>query len=383
MKGDIRTYSRAFSIFSYASANLPESNEDEVVQHETIKPYTRKWETSVMNTIDQLHLISKTKPSSLDSDHKCEVWHDIPAIFFSTGGYTGNVYHEFNDGIIPLYITSQHYNKKVIFVVLEYHDWWYTKYAPILSQLSDFPPINFNSDPRTHCFREAVVGLKIHNELAIESSLTKGNKTILDFRNLLGQAFDPFVPLSSSMSLKRPKLLILSRKGSRSITNEHSLIKLAHRVGFDVQVLKPDRNTELASIYSALSTSDVMVGVHGAAMTHLLFLRPGSVLIQVIPLGTDWASETYYGEPAKKLGLKYIGYKINPMESSLYHKYKKNDPVLTDPESVNKKGWEFTKRIYLGDQNVTLDLKRFKKLLVQAYEDYRLRNSKSRAALSC
>ena len=125
-----------------------------------------------------------------------------------------------------------------------------------------------------------------------------------------------------------------------------------------------------------------MVGVHGAAMTHLLFLRPGSILVQVIPLGTDWASETYYGEPAKKLGLKYIGYKINPMESSLYHKYEKDDPVLTDPESVNEKGWEFTKRIYLGDQNVTLDLKRFKRLLVQAYEDYRSRNSRSKARLS-
>lgn len=134
--------------------------------------------------------------------------------------------------------------------------------------------------------------------------------------------------------------------------------------------MKPNPKTELATIYKAISSSDVMVGVHGAAMTHFLFLEPNYTLVQVIPLGTEWAADTYYGEPAKKMGLKYIGYKIHPRESSLYYKYDKDDPVLRDPSSVNKKGWEYTKRIYLDDQNVTLDLKRFQKVLVRVYDDY-------------
>ncbi|KAK9922073.1 hypothetical protein M0R45_030554 [Rubus argutus] len=46
------------------------------------------------------------------------------------------------------------------------------------------------------------------------------------------------------------------------------------------------------------------------------------------------STEAYYGEPAKKLGLKYIGYQIFTKESSLYDKYGKDDPVLKDPRSL-------------------------------------------------
>jgi len=168
--------------------------------------------------------------------------------------------------------------------------------------------------------------------------------------------------------LDKPKLVIFSRNGSRGITNENLLVKTAEEVGFRVSVLRPDPTTELAKIYRALNSSDAMIGVHGAAMTHFLFMRPGCVFIQVIPLGTIWAAETYYGEPARKLGLKYIGYEIVPKESSLYDAYDKNDPVLTDPNSVNEKGWQYTKSIYLDGQNVRLDLRRFRKRLVRAYD---------------
>ncbi|GLT95935.1 hypothetical protein SLE2022_135880 [Rubroshorea leprosula] len=407
MKGDVRTHSASSSIFLYGSRNsnrfisyvshlVDDDNEKEhgEFQHEKIKPYTRKWETSVMDTIDELDLILMRE--ILGVHHHCDVNHDVPAIVFSTGGYTGNLYHEFNDGILPLYITSQHLNKKVVFVMLEYHNWWIMKYGDILSHLSEYPAIDFTGDNRTHCFPKAIVGLRIHDELTVDSSLMTGNKSIVDFRNLLDRAYWPrirgliqdeerdqqeklLVSPTSVFSLettrkvqgdhpRKPKLVILSRNGSRAITNENLLVEAAERIGFQVEVLRPERTTELAKIYRALNSSDAMVGVHGAAMTHFLFMRPGSVFIQVIPLGTDWAAETYYGEPARKLGLKYIGYKILPQESSLYDIYEKNDPVLRNPRSLTKRGWEYTKKIYLGGQTVRLDLKRFQKRLIQAYD---------------
>ncbi|KAL9260684.1 Xylan glycosyltransferase MUCI21-like protein [Drosera capensis] len=414
MKGDIRTIPSSSSLFLYTTKHqetvagdstdsFKENDEIEGnngLQIEKITPYTRKWETSVMNTIEELKLITRNKES--DSDHKCNVSHDVPAVVFSTGGYTGNVYHEFNDGILPLYITSQHFNKKVVFVILEYHKWWYTKYGDILSLLSDYRPVDFNGDNRTHCFSEAIVGLRIHDELTIDSALMEGNKTINDFRTLLDRAYWPRIksliqdeereqqhrqqeklalsPSSTAMPLepehialkqhlrKKPLLTIMARKGSRAITNQDSVVRLAKEVGFEVNILSPKRTMELAKIYRALNSSDAMMGVHGAAMTHFMFMRPKSVFIQVVPLGTEWAAETYYGEPATKLGLKYIKYSIHVKESSLYKHYRRDDPVLTDPNSVVKKGWEFTKRIYLDDQTVKLDLRRFRKRLVRAYE---------------
>ncbi|GKV27618.1 hypothetical protein SLEP1_g36771 [Rubroshorea leprosula] len=388
MKGDIRTRSASSSIFLYTSkktngfinnashlvgADIEEEYKE--LQHEKIKPYTRKWETSTMDTIHELHLVSKRKNKG--TGHlQCDVIHYVPAVVFSTGGYTGNVYHEFNDGILPLYITSQHLNKKVVFVILDYHHWWVRKYRDILAHLSEYPVIDFVGDGRTHCFPEAIVGLKIHDELTVDSSLTSGNKSIADFRNLLDTAFSSRVRNLVAQETKekvkknqgrKPNLVILSRNGSRAITNENLLVEAARKVGFRVKVLKPKCTTELVEIYHILNSSDVMVGVHGAAMTHFLFMRPGSVLIQVIPLGTDWAAEHYFEHPAMKFGLKYIRHKILPQESSLYYSYDKVDPVLKNPESVTKRGWQYTKKIYLQNQTVKLDIKRFHKHLVRAY----------------
>ncbi|KAE8692545.1 RNA-binding family protein isoform 1 [Hibiscus syriacus] len=373
MKGDIRTHSPTSSVYLYSSRADADEGEDDELQHEKIKPYTRKWETSVMDTIDELDLISKRRNSGVR--HRCDVIHDVPAVIFSTGGYTGNVYHEFNDGIIPLYITSQQFNRKVVFVILEYHNWWVMKYGDILSHLSNYAPIDFNRDNRTHCFTEAITGLRIHDELTVDPSLMKKNKSIVDFRHLLDRAYRPRIEglthggVEDAQEKMQPKLVILSRNGSRAITNEKALVKTAEEIGFLVRVLRPQPTTELAKIYKELNLSDAMIGVHGAAMTHLLFMRPDcSVFIQVIPLGTDWAAETYYGEPAKKLGLKYIGYKIIPKESSLSDEYDEDDPVLKDPSSLNRKGWEYTKKIYLERQTVKLDMQRFRKRLVRAYD---------------
>ncbi|XP_072997392.1 xylan glycosyltransferase MUCI21-like [Typha latifolia] len=373
MRGDIRSHASSNSFLLLANARTNFSVE------EKIRPYTRKWETNVMSTIDELTL--RTIHLNESDHHHCDVHHDVPAVVFSTGGYTGNVYHEFNDGIIPLYITSHHFNKKVMFVILEYHDWWVTKYGDVVSRLSAYTPIEFSSDRRTHCFPEVVVGLRIHDELTVNASRMANNKTIRDFRKMLDEAYRGRIRyierveerrrLSPKQSIatntNQPSLVIVSRRGSRSIENEEDLVALAEKVGFHVRVLRPDRTTELCKIYRALNYSDAMIGVHGAAMTHFLFMRPGKVFIQVVPLGTDWAAETYYGKPAAKMGLWYVGYKILPRESSLYREYPKEDPILVDPESVAKKGWEVTKKVYLDRQNVRLDLARFEKRLVRAH----------------
>ncbi|KAK3433316.1 hypothetical protein EUGRSUZ_D00867 [Eucalyptus grandis] len=260
-------------------------------------------------------------------------------------------------------------------------------------------PTGILKNKRTHCLPEAIVGVKIHDDLTVDPSLMKGNKSILDFRHFLDRAYQPRIKgsiqdkeqgvqlklnqsasvptLGQSMKInkddqkhqvKKPKLVILSRSGSRALVNEDCLVKMAEDMGFRVEVSRPKRTTELAKMYRLLNKSEVMVGVHGAALTHFLFLKPGSVLIQVIPLGTDSPAETCFGKPARELGLKYIGYKISPRESSLYNEYDKDDPVLTNPKGVTRKGWQYTKEIYLDRQNVSLDMRRFHKRLLQAYD---------------
>ncbi|XP_011626544.1 uncharacterized protein LOC18442774 [Amborella trichopoda] len=409
MKGDIRTSSFSSSIILYSGENSSSIVEEE----HRIRPYTRKWEPHVMKTIDEISLIKTGEGSVESSKLSCEIEHRVPLIVFSTGGYTGNVYHEFNDGIFPLYITAQKFKGEVVVAMVEYHDWWIMKYGDILSKITNYPAIDFSGDRRTHCFPEAIVGLQIHDELTVNSTFMEDHKSIADFRALLDQGYTPRIrdieeeeremlrkeerergkredrqidrgderervrkedrerrkreKRERETGVWKPRLVIVSRNNSRAILNQDEVVREAEKIGFEVKVLSPTPSTELAKIYRALNASDVMVGVHGAAMTHFLFMKPGSVFIQVVPLGTDWAAQTYYGEPAMKMGLKYFGYKILARESSLYNEYERESPVLKDPDSITRKGWEETKRVYLDGQNVRLEMQRFRKRLLKAY----------------
>lgn len=99
----------------------------------------------------------------------------------------------------------------------------------------------------------------------------------------------------------RPLFSILSRKKSRTIRNERRLLALARSLGFRVQVLKPDSGVPLAWLWGKLrgkvggnvlrkwgkekeegpSAGGITLGVHGAALTHFLFLREGDFFLQV------------------------------------------------------------------------------------------------------
>jgi hypothetical protein len=367
-----------------------------------------------MGTIDEV-VIRREEESS--GRFACDVRHDVPAVVFSTGGYTGNVYHEFNDGLIPLFLTTAAYKGDVVLLVLEYHTWWMSKYAEIVGQMSRYDVIDMAADGRVHCFPEVTVGLRIDGELAINGDANantnanakakakanakanavaranaKGNAnvTMRDFQAMLHAAYlprlqaraaaaaagnrpmpddrsvdeaDDRAPLPRSQRRRRPKLVILSRESPRAILNEDQVVGLAQTLGFEVVILSPKPTTEMAELYAELQECDVMMGVHGAAMTHLLFLRPGATFVQVVPPGTDWAAETYYGRPAAALGLHYVAYKASALESSLSSVYPLHHPVLADPDAVNARGWSETKRIYLQGQDLTLSLPRLRSTL--------------------
>ncbi|KAM1859178.1 hypothetical protein ACFX13_011514 [Malus domestica] len=85
-----------------------------------------------------------------------------------------------------------------------------------------------------------------------------------------------------------------------------------------------------------------MIGVHGAALTHQVFLRPGSVFVQVVPIGLHWAADAFYGKVAKDLNLEYIEYRIGVDESCLVDKYGNKGLLLKDPYALlnkDKNGW--------------------------------------------
>lgn len=144
---------------------------------------------------------------------------------------------------------------------------------------------------------------------------------------------------------------------------------MINHVGFEIIVFEPMANTSLHESYALLNTSHAMVGVHCTALTHSLFLRPGLIFIQIVPIGVEWASDVFFGRVARGLMLQYFEYKIRKEESNLIERYGKDNILVNDPFAAQKQGWD-TKvmDIYLKEQNVNLDLVRFKGHMKEAYK---------------
>ncbi|KAK0602157.1 hypothetical protein LWI29_030915 [Acer saccharum] len=72
-------------------------------------------------------------------------------------------------------------------------------------------------------------------------------------------------------------------------------------------VIKPNRMLSLDKFTEEVNKCNVMVGAHGAGLTNEVFLPDGAVVVQVVPLGLDWAASNYFGAPASEMGLNYLG----------------------------------------------------------------------------
>uniref|UniRef100_A0A2N9IL43 Glycosyltransferase 61 catalytic domain-containing protein n=1 Tax=Fagus sylvatica TaxID=28930 RepID=A0A2N9IL43_FAGSY len=158
------------------------------------------------------------------------------------GGYTGNLFHAFNEVIIPLFITCYHFRSHLQFVITDFKPRWVKKYNKILTHLSNFEVINPAKDGSVHCFPGAVVGLKYHDNLALYPTEIPGG----------------------------------------TFMNEDEIVDMMEELGFQVDVATPNRMSNLEKFAEELNSCSVMVGAHGAGLTNAVFLPAGAVMVQVI-----------------------------------------------------------------------------------------------------
>lgn len=207
----------------------------------------------------------------------CEYNHTVPAVIF-TSGIVGNLFHEFNDIIIPFFITSRHFQSRVLLILDDYNPRFVSK---ILSRLSSHEIVNPAANASIHCLPGVVLGLKFHDNLGTE---TYGLK---------------FAHVSQIRQV--PTLVLISRERSRNFLNEEEIVGMVRELGFRVVVARTKEAVDLDKFGNVINSCAVLVGVHGAGLTNELFLQAGAVTVQVEPLGLEWAAEHYFGEPANRI----------------------------------------------------------------------------------
>ncbi|KAL5544906.1 hypothetical protein UlMin_008690 [Ulmus minor] len=351
---------------------VPSQMDDQFIPEEnntwSIQPYARKEDKTAMSGVRKWTV----KPGKGDQEiPKCAKNHNVPAVLFSLGGYIGNNFHEFTDVVVPLFITSRKFNGEVQFLVSDNRPYWIAKFKKLLQGLSNYEIIEIDKEEGVHCFPSAIVGLKRHpQELSIDP--LKHSYSMRDFKAFLRSTYslkrDKAIRIREGKHKKvKPRLLIISRKRTRAFTNMGEITKMARNLGYKVIVTEADSN--LANFAELVNSCDVLMGVHGAGLTNIVFLPENAVFIQVLPFGGfEWLGNTYFGEPSKEMNLKYLDYKIGREESSLLQQYPLDHVVFTDPSSFARKGWLVYKAIYLDKQNVNLDINRFRPVLEKALE---------------
>ncbi|KAL0743459.1 hypothetical protein Bca4012_084972 [Brassica carinata] len=364
LNGDVRVHGKSATIF----AAITSAYSGNTTWH--MRPYARKRDPGAMNFVREWTVKLDKNAERLENANfssRCVRNHSVPAMVFSLGGYSMNNFHAFTDIVVPLFTTARRFNGEVQFLVTDKNQPWINKFKEILRSLSNYDLIHIDDEEETHCFPTVIIGLKIHpeyfKELTIDSSFSEYSMS--DFRRFLRDAYS-LRNAAVDLRRRRPRIMILSRAGSRAFTNTDEIANAAGEIGFEVVVAEANRG--LANFAETVNSCDVMLGVHGAGLTNMVFLPENAVVIQILPIGGfEWLADTDFGRPAKGMNMRYLEYKIEAEESSLVQKYGRDHEIVRDPSAVVKRGWMAFKSTYLV-QNVTVDINRFKPVLAKAFE---------------
>uniref|UniRef100_A0ACD6AMK3 Uncharacterized protein n=1 Tax=Avena sativa TaxID=4498 RepID=A0ACD6AMK3_AVESA len=333
-----------------------------------IRPYARK-DTFLLPGVVEVTI--KSVPS-VASAPECGRRHSVPAVVFSTAGYTDNFFHDNTDVLIPLFLSASHYAGEVQLLITNYKPWWVNKFAPLLKKLSNYEVINFDKEEAVHCFPGGQLGLYRDRDLIIGPHPTRNprNLTMVDYNRFLRRAYGLPRDVPAVLGEKtgtRPKMLMIERKGTRKLLNLHAVRELCEQLGFDVTVAEAGAG-DVRGFAGKVNAADVLLAVHGAGMTNQIFLPTGAVLVQIVPWGKmDWMATNFYGQPARDMQLRYVEYYVSEEETTLKDKYPRDHYVFKDPMAIHAQGWPGIAEIIMK-QDVVVNMTRFKPFLLQALD---------------
>jgi hypothetical protein len=167
---------------------------------------------------------------------------------------------------------------------------------------------------------------------------------------------------------KKPRIMLIDRGKTRRFMNMPDILRGLDWFGFEVVRADPRIDSNLEEFVRLVDSCDAMMGVHGAGLTNMVFLRSGAVLVHVVPYGIEFMANGFYGAPARDMGLRHVQYSISPDESTLLEKYGGNHTVIKDPEAMRNSGWEKVGEFYMTKQDVVLNMTRFGPSLLKAIE---------------
>jgi hypothetical protein len=98
--------------------------------------------------------------------------------------------------------------------------------------------------------------------------------------------------------------------------NEHELVQRVQAMGYDC-VLLPLETMTLYEQMQELRSLDVLVGIHGSALDNAVFLRPGSVMVQLLPYKVE--HRVTFRATAEEARVKYMEWQLQDPSKAVFH----------------------------------------------------------------
>ncbi|KAF3828994.1 hypothetical protein GH733_003258 [Mirounga leonina] len=281
-------------------------------------------------------------------DAKCDVVIEKPTYFMKLDAGV-NMYHHFCD-FINLYIT-QHVNNSFgtdVYIVM-----WDTSsygYGDLFSDtwkaFTDYDVIHLKTyDSKRVCFKEAVFSLlpRMRYGLFYNTPLISGCQNTGLFR-----AFSQHVLHRLNITQEGPKdgkirVTILARSTEyRKILNQNELVNALKTVStLEVQIVDY-KYKELGFLDQLRIThnTDIFIGMHGAGLTHLLFLPDWAAVFELY----NCEDERCYLDLARLRGIHYITWR---RQNKVFPQDKGHHPTLGEHPKFTNYSFDVEEFMYL------------------------------------
>lgn len=139
---------------------------------------------------------------------------------------------------------------------------------------------------------------------------TQYAQNFVRFRSFLYNKFLPREMLAEPIPADKGYILVTNRKGDRRVTNPEELHKaLIDRFGPHVvypRVLYFE-HLPLEQLARIMARARIVLAPHGAGISNVVYMRPGSVLIEMIPF-MCWRLKAFFAPMAINLAVHYVSW---------------------------------------------------------------------------
>ena len=101
-----------------------------------------------------------------------------------------------------------------------------------------------------------------------------------------------------------PRVLMLPRSDSRRIANDELIAQALSDLGLDVRVFNDWSRISASALVTMAHDADVLIGVHGAGLTHMAYMPPGSLVVEL--LSGSLRDVPVYRHLASKFGHRHV-----------------------------------------------------------------------------